>query len=160
LGLIHSIQFSLFSDLCDIKSKFTFCTQTYTQSLKKIAVMIVPLVLVQSCLAPFYVPLVFGQKWIDRGAIPVLIVICCSALSRPFADAASLMFRAFGRPQIELRWNILFTVCLTLAIALGTHWGILGAAIAVMLTHLILQPLYTWWATRQVLRPSFRGMVS
>jgi teichuronic acid exporter len=159
LGLIHSIQFSLFSDLCDIKSKFTFCTQTYTQSLKKIAVMIVPLVLLQSSLAPFYVPLVFGQQWVERGAIPVLIVICCSALSRPFADAASLMFRAFGRPQLELRWNILFTICLTVAIWVGTHWGILGAAIAVMLTHLILQPIYTWWATRQVLQPSFRGIL-
>jgi teichuronic acid exporter len=160
LGLIHSIQFSLFSDLCDLKSKFTFCAHQYTQSLRKIAVMIFPLVLLQSSLAPFYVPLIFGHKWIERGAIPVLIVICCSALSRPFADAASLMFRAFGRPQIELRWNILFTVCLTVAIWVGTHWGILGAAIAVMLTHLLLQPLYTWWATRQVLRPSFREMVS
>jgi PST family polysaccharide transporter len=119
--------------------------------LKTIAKIIVPLVLLQSALAPVYVPIIFGYKWVEQGAIPVLIFICLSALSRPFADANSLMFRAVGKPQIELYWNILFTAILTLTIWLGTGWGILGAAIAVMLTHACLQPIYTIWATRFVL---------
>jgi PST family polysaccharide transporter len=160
LSVINAIRVSLFSDLCDLKANSDGFARKYTQSLRKIAGLIVPIVLLQSSLAPFYVPLVFGHKWVDQGAIPVLILICVSALSRPFADAASLMFRAFGRPHIELRWNAIFTICLACAIWGGTHWGILGAAIAVMLTHLTLQPLYTWWATRQVLQPSFREVVS
>ena len=154
LSVINAIRVSLFSDLCDLNSQATLFTQRYMQSLRKIALMIVPLVIFQSSLAPFYVPLIFGHKWVERGAVPILILICCSALSRPFADAASLMFRAFGQPQIELRWNLVFTMCLAIAISLGTQWGILGAAIAVTATHLILQPLYTIWATRQVL-PKF-----
>ena len=147
LSVINAIRVSLFSDLCDLKSQTELFTQRYTQSLRKIAVMIVPLVVLQSSLAPFYVPLVFGHKWVERGAIPILILICISALSRPFADAASLMFRAFGQPEIELRWNILFTICLATAILIGTQWGIVGAAVAVTVTHLTLQPLYSLWAT-------------
>lgn len=154
LSVINAIRVSLFSDLCDIKSQTELFTQRYSQSLRKIALMIVPLVVLQSSLAPLYVPLIFGQKWVERGAVPVLILICCSALSRPFADAASLMFRAFGQPQIELRWNLLFTACLATAICVGTNWGIFGAAVAVTVTHLALQPLYTLWATLQKL-PKF-----
>ncbi|MBD2355786.1 lipopolysaccharide biosynthesis protein [Tolypothrix sp. FACHB-123] len=154
LSVINAIRVSLFSDLCDLNSQPSLFAQRYLQSLRKIAVMIVPLVLLQSSLAPFYVPLIFGQKWVERGAVSILILICFSALSRPFADAASLMFRAFGQPQIELRWNLGFTVCLATAICVGTQWGILGSAVAVMATHLILQPLYTLWATRQTL-PKF-----
>ncbi len=160
LSVINAIRVSLFSDLCDLKSDPGQFIERYTQSLRKIFLLIVPLVILQSSLAPLYVPLVFGEKWVARGAIPILILICCSALSRPFADAASLMFRAFGRPQIELRWNLVFTVCLTAAIWCGTHWGIVGAASAVLLTHLILQPLYTLWATRQVRQPAFREVIS
>ncbi|QLE43821.1 lipopolysaccharide biosynthesis protein [Nostoc sp. C052] len=154
LSVINAIRVSLFSDLCDLNSQVILFTERYMQSLRKIALMIVPLVVLQSSLAPFYVPLIFGHKWVEQGAVSILIVICCSALSRPFADAASLMFRAFGQPQIELRWNLLFTGFLATAIWLGTQWGILGAAIAVMATHLTLQPLYTIWATRQIL-PKF-----
>jgi teichuronic acid exporter len=151
LSVINAIRVSLFSDLCTLKANTKQFTQRYTQSLRKIAILIVPLVALQSSLAPVYVPLVFGQKWVTQGAVPILILICCSALSRPFADAASLMFRAFGSPQIELRWNMVFTVILAMAIWIGTDWGIIGAAIAVLLTHLLLQPLYTAWATRKIL---------
>ncbi len=159
LSVINAIRVSLFSDLCDLNSQATLFIQRYMQSLRKIALMIVPLVILQSSLAPFYVPLVFGQKWVEKGAIPILVLICCSALSRPFADAASLMFRAFGQPQIELRWNIVFTFCLATAIWVGTQWGIFGAAIAVTATHLTLQPLYTIWATRQTMNklPEVKG---
>lgn len=160
LSVINAIRVALFSDLCALQGNTTEFITRYSKSLRKIAVLIVPLVMLQSSLAPFYVPLVFGQKWVEQGAIPVLMVICASALSRPFADAASLMFRALGQTQIELRWNLLFTACLTTAILLGTQWGILGAAIAVLLTHLILQPLYTLWATRQVLHPSVQKVIS
>jgi teichuronic acid exporter len=158
LSVINAIRVSLFSDLCNLNSQATLFTQRYMQSLRKIALIIVPLVILQSSLAPFYVPLVFGNKWVERGAIPILILICCSALSRPFADAASLMFRAFGQPQIELRWNLVFTVCLATAIWVGTQWGIVGSAIAVLATHLTLQPLYTIWATRQTLPKFFQAV--
>jgi teichuronic acid exporter len=151
LSIINAIRVSLFSDLCNLNNQPAIFIQRYLQSIRKIAFIIVPLVILQSSLAPFYVPLIFGHKWVEKGAVSILIIICCSALSRPFADAASLMFRAFGQPQIELRWNILFTVCLATAIGVGTHWGILGAAVAVTVTHLTLQPLYTIWATRQKL---------
>jgi PST family polysaccharide transporter len=114
------------------------------------AKVIFPLVALQVSLAPLYVPIVFGQKWVDRGAVPILICICLSALSRPFANAASLLFRSIGLPQVDLNWNLGFTLCLALAVLIGTRYGILGVALAVMATHLLLQPLYALWTRRVV----------
>jgi PST family polysaccharide transporter len=66
-----------------------------------------------------------------------------------------MLLRAIGLPQIDLWWNLLFTVVLAVAIVVGTRFGITGVAVAVLLTHLLLQPLYALWARRVVLiRPA------
>ncbi len=151
LSAVNAMGVSLYSDLCDVRSDSDLLRKRFFANLKTIATIIFPLVIVQSSLAPFYVPIIFGQQWVERGAVPILILICLSALSRPFANAAAMLFRAVGLPQLDLRWNLFFTVALSLAILVGTQFGILGVAIAVMATHLLLQPLYLLWARQRVL---------
>uniref|UniRef100_B8HJT0 Polysaccharide biosynthesis protein n=1 Tax=Cyanothece sp. (strain PCC 7425 / ATCC 29141) TaxID=395961 RepID=B8HJT0_CYAP4 len=151
LSAVNAMGVSLYSDLCDVRADPSLLRQRFLTNLKTIAKIIFPLVILQSSLAPLYVPIVFGQKWVERGAVPILILICLSALSRPFANAAAMLFRAVGLPQLDLRWNLFFTAVLSLAILVGTQFGILGVAIAVMATHLLLQPLYLLWARHRVL---------
>jgi teichuronic acid exporter len=66
-----------------------------------------------------------------------------------------MLFRTVGLPEVDLWWNLGFTLVLTLAVIAGTQFGILGVAVAVMLTHLLLQPIYALWARQVVLvRPA------
>ncbi|MFQ6537325.1 MULTISPECIES: lipopolysaccharide biosynthesis protein [Aphanothece] len=153
LSVINALGLSLYSDLCAIRSEPRALRERFSQNLWTIAKVIVPLVALQSSLAPLYVPLVFGQKWVVAGAVPILVLICLSALSRPFANAASMLFRAVGMPQVDLLWNLAFTVVLTGAVLIGTRWGGLGVAAAVALVHLGLQPLYLLLGRRLLLRP-------
>jgi PST family polysaccharide transporter len=150
LSAVNAMGVSMYSDLCAVQSDLTQLRHRFFANLHTIAKVIFPLVILQSSLAPIYVPIIFGSKWIERGALPILILICVSAMSRPFANAAAMLLRATNRPNLDLRWNLGFTVALVLAILLGTEFGILGVAIAVMLTHLCLQPLYLLWAQQQV----------
>lgn len=115
---------------------------------KAIALVIVPLVLLQSFLAPFYVPIIFGQKWI--AAIPILILICLSAIPRPFADSASQLLLAVDKPEIDLVWNLLFTGLFAIGLLIGVHWQSVGVATAVLLTHCLCLPVFAVWATRYV----------
>lgn len=155
LSAVNAMGVSLYSDLCDVSHDLALLRSRFQKNLGTIARVIVPLVCLQSALAPLYVPIVFGHQWVERGAEPILILICLSALSRPFANAAAMLFRAIGLPQVDLWWNLFFTVALAVAVVVGTHYGILGVALAVMLTHLLLQPLYALWARRVVLiRPA------
>lgn len=154
ISVISALSISLYSDFCDVRSVPAQLSQRFHKNLFTIAKVIVPLVFLQCSLAPFYVPIIFGQKWVDDGAIPILILICISALSRPFAVAASMLFRAVGLPQTDLNWNIGFTIALTIAIVVGTNWGILGVAVAVASVHLTLQPIYVLMAKNLLSRRS------
>ncbi len=84
------------------------------------------MVLLQSSLAPIYVLIVFGDKWIN--SIPVLMLICLSAIPRPFADSASQLLLAVNKPEIDLIWNILFTGLFAIALFLEVSWQSQGVA--------------------------------
>ncbi len=152
LGVINSINVALLPHLCAVRSDSLQLWERYRNSLKTIALAIVPLVLLQSSLAPFYVPIVFGQKWV--AAIPVLVLICLSAIPRPFADATSKLFLAVNKSHIDLRWNLLFTSVFALGLLIGVQWQSLGVAIAVLVIHTVLLPLFVLWGTRYVFTQS------
>jgi len=107
-----------------------------------------PLVILQSSLAPIYVPIIFGQKWL--AAIPILILICLSAIPRPFANASSRVLWALDKPDWDLRWNLFFTTFFAIALLIGVNWGIIGVAAAVLIAHAIALPLYSIWVTRNI----------
>ena len=158
LSVINALGVTLYSDLCAIRSDPVRLAHRFAGNLRTISKVIVPLVIVQCNLAPLYVPILFGAKWIAAGALPILILICISALSRPFANAASMLFRSVGQPQVDLLWNLAFTVALTLAVLIGTRGGVLGVAVAVAMAHLGLQPMYVLMGrnmlrSRQPLQP-------
>ncbi len=148
LGIINSLKLALLPHLCGARANIQEFKSRYINSLKTIAMIIIPMVLLQSSLAPIYVPIVFGEKWIV--AIPVLILICLSAIPRPFADSASQLLLAADKPEIDLKWNILFTLVFAIALFLGVHWQSQGVATSVLIAHGIFMPLFTIWTTRYV----------
>ncbi len=148
LSIISAINSAILPHLCAARSKGTEFKKTYFNSLRNISFIIVPLVLLQSSLAPFYVPIVFGKQWIS--AIPILILICLSAIPRAFADATSQLLVAIGKPHLDLYWNVLFTSIFAGALFIGVRWQGIGVATSVLVVHVICLPLYTLWATRFV----------
>lgn len=150
LSVANAIDSALFPHLCNARSDPKQFRYRYFNSLKTIAVIVIPIVLLQSILAPIYVPIVYGHKWIP--AIPILILICLSGIPRPFANAASLGMWTLDKPHWDLVWNIVFTGIFALAIVIGTYWNILGVAAAVLLIHLTALPLYTLKVTQYVLK--------
>lgn len=152
LSIIKAIESALLPHLCSLRSNYQAFKKHYFKSLKIIAIIIIPLVLLQSSLAPIYVPIVFGEKWIP--AIPVLMLICLSAIPRPFSQASSQLLTAVGRPNLDLWWNIGFTLIFILSLLVGVSWGSIGVATAVLLVHFITIPLFVWLASRYALRIS------
>lgn len=148
LSLISAFDMALYPHLCAANQQPEQLRQRFHRALKTLALLFVPLVLLQASLAPFYVPIIFSSKWAAAGAIPVLVLICLSALPRPFAGAASQVLHALNRPEVDLQWNLLFTPLLIVALLAGLNWGILGVAAAVLATHLLLLPLFALWADR------------
>lgn len=148
LTIIRSITMALYPHLCKLRSHFTEFKNGYFKSLKTIGLIITSFVLLQSGLAPFYVPILFGEQWVP--AIPILILICLSAIPRSFDSAAFSLLAAVDETRLGLIGNVLFTVIFAVSILLGVQGGIIGVAIAVLVAHAVFIPLYTAWATRYV----------
>lgn len=148
LNVINVMIWSLFPYLCAVRDDWNQFRSKYFSSIKTVALVIIPLVILQSSLAPFYIPLVFGDKWV--AGIPILMLICLSAIPRLFEKAASSLMLAIDKTDIDLKWNVFFTLIFALAIVLVVKQGVLAVAITVLLVHLIAMPIYTVWATRYV----------
>ncbi len=150
LSITSALDRAIFPHLCEVRQDKSEFQKRYFNSLKTIAMVIIPLVMFQSTLAPFYVPLIFGQKWIE--AIPVLILICLSAIPRPFASAAAQTLWALDKPHLDLIWNCFFTSLFAASLFIGVQWGIIGVAAGVLLSHAIALPIYSIFVTRYFTR--------
>lgn len=152
-SIIQSITFALYPHLCEARANWLEFKKRYFSSMKTIASIVIPFVLLQSLLAPFYVPIVFGKDWIN--AIPILMIICLSAIPRPFFLAANNLLLAVNKPHLSLRGNVLFTLVFGVGLLIAVQWQppqyeSLGIAIGVLLTHVIFMPVFTVWVSRYV----------
>jgi O-antigen/teichoic acid export membrane protein len=148
LNIINVLVWPLFPHLCAARGDLKQLKQKYFSSLKTIASVIVPLVLLQSSLAPFYVPIIFGEQWVE--AIPILILICLSALPRPFASAAAMLLQSVDKSRLNLYWSFIFTGFFAAALVVAMQWGTLAVAAAVLISHISAMPLFAVWATKYV----------
>jgi teichuronic acid exporter len=150
LSIIKAINSAILPHLCAVSSELDALKQRYFKSLKTISILILPLVLLQATLAPFYIPIIFGQQWAN--AVPLYILICLSAIPRPFGDASSQLLVAIGRPDLDLRWNGIFTVLFATCLVIGVRWRDIGVATAVLGAHAIFIPVFVVVATGYVFR--------
>lgn len=71
---------------------------------------VVPLVLIQAALAPWYVPLVFGGDWAD--VADLVAILCLAAIPGVLWTAAAQWLRAHDRAGVELTATVATTALL------------------------------------------------
>lgn len=149
LNVLNTLTFAIFPYLASTEGDIQKLKKRYFDGMKTMALVTVPIIGLQSSLAPFYVPIIFGSQWVK--VVPLIIIICLSGLPRPFFNAASRLLWAVDRTDLDFKLNVLFSFLLTAAIAIGVMQGtIIAVAWSVLIAHLVFLPLFTWWATRFV----------
>ncbi len=148
-NVMNSFSAAIFPYLCEARDNLNEIKKRFFSSLRKTSTIVVPLIILQSGLAPFYVPIIFGEKWIP--AIPVLVVICLSALSYPVGFAVQHLLNAVGKTRLNLYWAFSQTVIFTIfvLVAVAVKGGILGVAVSV-LSHSALAFIYYVWIIKYV----------
>ncbi len=153
LTIVQSITTALYPALCEVRTNLSKFKQTYFNSLKTIGKVIVGFVALQSILVPFYIPIMVGEKINTEGwsmVVPIVILVCLSAIPRPFDIAGFQLLAAIDKPQIGLLWNILFTMIFSCTLLIAVKSGIITVAISVLLVHALLIPLFVVWSARYV----------
>ena len=110
--------------------------------------IVVPLVAAQTLFAPLYVPVVFGDNWIE--ATPYLSLLACAAIPLFIAALLGARFRALGTPYAETCLMAISTLTALLGLSLGAQISLTAACIGFGLgLALVLVPA----ATIQFLSP-------
>jgi len=150
-SLLSALSRALYSYLCGCTDDNPI-EKRFKRGLTLTFLVVVPWVALQAFTAQWYVPVIFGQQWVEHGAVPILVLFCLAGIPLAFNESASQYLRATGRTQADLRWYLPFTILYTLALLIGVRWGIMGAAASVLLIYLINAPLYYWINVRRTQR--------
>lgn len=131
LGLANSFStaFStvLFPHLCSSKDKALALRQSILLGMGLIS----PVVVLQAILAPYYVPVLFGDGW--DGIDQIVSILCLVAIPTTLWSATAGWLRATDRAQNEFWVTVVLTLALMLSTALlapmGLHTIAIGYAI-------------------------------
>lgn len=99
--------------------------------------VITPVVIVQSLLAPWYVPILFGAGW--DGISNVVSILCLAAIPGLIWVAASGWMRAEGRPQTEFLVTLTLAVALTVNTVLMAPYGLTALAWGTLIVAAVVQ---------------------
>ena len=120
----------------------------FDRAIRRLALPICLLVSLQAAAIDLYVPLFFGAKW--QPFVPVVMMLCLSAVTKPCSDLAVQLLRAAGMPGLELKASMIFTAALLVSFALALPYGLMPGVIVIAIVSLSLQAAFAWWARTQV----------
>ena len=111
----------------------------YTRTVRYLSLVVCPLLFGLMILAPQFVMVIYGPKWVP--AILPLRIMCVLGMLKAIGTTVGSVLKAKGRPDIELKYNILFLVGMVLAVLLGSTYGIAGVAFAITVLALLAFPI-------------------
>ena len=98
------------------------------------ALIVVPLVLLQTLLAPAYVPVVFGARWVD--AVSLVATLCFAGIPITLNSLASNYMRAQRTAHIDAIAALVTSVLALTGLAVGAQFGGLQWAASLWVTGL------------------------
>ena len=149
MSILNTFMSPMYPYICSVRNDYAQFKERYFSSLKKVTLILVPIILLQASLAPIYVPIVFGSKWTP--AIPVLILICLSVIPNIYGWAATLLLDSINKPRISLQISLVFTTIFLISIFAVVQFGIIWVAATVFLNQLIITSISAIWMNKYAL---------
>ena len=136
MNIVNTFVWALYPHLCSIRAEPQKFRQEYFKNLKVIMLSISMVVILQSSLSHFYIPLIANGKWIP--AIPILILICISVIPSTLKQLGSILLNACDKPETSLYFDIIYTIIFTLCIHLVVQHGVYWVALSVLACHTLM----------------------
>jgi O-antigen/teichoic acid export membrane protein len=98
--------------------------------------------------APDFVSVALGQKWID--AVPVIRLLALVGLLQTLQFLNPAVLQALDRTSLLFRWTLVSYAAAVIAFVIGLQWGIVGVAAAFLVAASITEPTFAWITGRLV----------
>lgn len=122
-------------------------TQGFIRAARLLALVGVPLCLLQAGVADPVIREVFPKRWLE--AIPILQVLSLGMALRLVGSPAGSLFYAQGRFRTVLILNVCYAIAFLAAVTIGAYWAeAMGVAIGASIYFAILGPVHMYAAVR------------
>ncbi|MEL7450058.1 MAG: oligosaccharide flippase family protein [Pseudomonadota bacterium] len=143
LALLQAATHAMLPKLGEVVRQFGVGARLQSESLRILRLLLLvtlPIIAAQALLAPWYVPMVFGEQWTP--AVPVLVLLCLSAVPRLVGESMTQLARVAGRAADDARWNIWSAPLFLATMIVGCHYGLVATALSVFLFHMAYQSAF------------------
>ncbi len=147
LSLIRAYNQTIYSTLSRLRENFIHSLSSSIESRQALQILFqqiklaftgfIVLIVAQVVLAPFYVPVIFGEAWVSRGAIPVIMLLCLSAPAMLLINIASQLQRVAGRVKTDLFAQGFHTILYGLIAVIGTNSSLMTLAIILLIMNVV-----------------------
>jgi teichuronic acid exporter len=110
-----------------------------------------------SSIAPEFVATILGDKW--QMAVLPLQLLCLAIPIHMIHIQINPLVLALGRPEITFKNLLLLSIVMTLAILMGSNWGLTGVSLA-WLTISPIVCLYNIWRSVRILKIKLADVLS
>ena len=141
-GFIISLNNAFYPYLCAVKDQSEEIRKRFRKGLSYMLLLMVPLLSLQAFMAEFYVPILFGQQWVERDAAVFVSLLCMAGIPLLVTEAGSQYIRAQGKPSVDLQWHAVYSLLFIVAVVLGVQWGLIGVVVAVLLSQFLAAPMH------------------
>lgn len=122
-------------------------TRAYSSAVGVLAMLALPAAAVIFAVAPFLVPVLLGPKWLT--AVPLMQVLAFNGALMLFHSSISAVLMGRGFPfRVGIANASYVIVLVALLFLFSTHFGVVGAAYAALLTTVLCTPIYLYQIRR------------
>lgn len=129
--IITKVAFPVFSKIQHDDSRMK---RGYCQAVHYTSLLSFPMLAGMLVVAPEFIRLVYGAKWIT--SILVLQLLCAVGVLKSLGNLTGSIFLAKGRPDIGFYRSICKVILISIAVVIGANWGIVGVAVAILVLHI------------------------
>jgi O-antigen/teichoic acid export membrane protein len=134
--LVTKVTFPAFSSIQEDLSRLR---RGYLKSISYISLITFPALAGLIAVAPEFVRTVYTAKWVP--AILPIQVLCVAGLFKSVGTTVGSVIQSRGRPDIELKWNLVYLVLITVSVLLGVRYGIVGVAASITILVILTTPI-------------------
>ncbi|WP_435348861.1 lipopolysaccharide biosynthesis protein [Haloarchaeobius sp. HRN-SO-5] len=144
--VISSVAFPAYSQIQDDTAALR---EAFLRTMRVVSFVSFPVAVGIAAVAPVFVDAFFGPEWLPM--VDVIRVLAVWGAFRSIAAGIGPLFRATGRPQYNTALQSLRLVVFAAAVYPATAaWGIVGTAIAIVVSALVENPIAIYVSIRAV----------
>lgn len=144
-SLIDRVAFPLYSRL---QGNAPRLVRAHYKSTAFAALIAFPAFTATVALAPDFVPVFFGTKWMD--SVPIMQILAFLGVVQILTYMNGTMMKALGKPSWQMVIVVVTTVLKVLAFLIAVKFGIIAVAVASLCVGCVVAPAYYWTVHRLI----------